>query len=196
MADKSDKNTLDYQKRESFIQEAIHLETRADSLRREGKNVTADDIGLMYIDAGALRERAADYIHAKDDYLKAKVYGFSHNSEVISVIDKRIRLLDDQRNLSSFFKSIKEKREKENKGRKDLKSKLYSILSISFLASALFFVSSSLTGNVIARLVPNNSRFIGVCFFACGLVFAFLYSRCRMKKKTAGSKVKNNKRKK
>jgi hypothetical protein len=193
MADKSEKK--EYRNRESFIQDAINLERRAETLRREGKDVTADDIGLMYIDAGVLRERAADYLHAKDDYLNAKIYGFPHHSEIISEIDKRIKLLDDRRNLSSFLKSIKEKREKENKG-KNLGSRFYSILSIGFLASALFFVSSSLTGNVIAGLNYNNSRFVGICFFACGLIFAFLYSRCRMKKKNAASKTKNKKRKK
>lgn len=62
-----------------------------------------------------------------------------------------------------------------------------AILSIGFLISALFFVSSSLTGNVIAGLVPNKSRFIGICLFACGLIFAFLYSK---------TKTKNKKRKK
>ena len=141
MANKTDKDRLEYRNREGFIQDAINLERRAESLRKEGKNATADEIGLMYIDAGVLRERAADYIHAKDDYLNAKVYGFPHHSKIISEIDKRIKLLDDQRNLSSFLKSIKEKRGKENKGKKDLKSKLYSILSIGFLVSALFFVS-------------------------------------------------------
>jgi hypothetical protein len=96
----------------------------------------------------------------------------------------------------SIPKSIERITNESEKKIKDLKSKLYSILSIGFLASALFFVSSSLTGNVIARLNYNNSRFIGICFFACGLIFAFLYSRCRMKKKNAVSKTKNKKKKK
>ncbi len=57
------------------------------------------------------------------------------------------------------------------------------ILSISFLATALFFVSSSITGNVVLGFQENNSRFIGLGFFIAGLIFAFIYSKMKIKKK-------------
>jgi hypothetical protein len=64
-----------------------------------------------------------------------------------------------------------------------LEKKLTAFFAISFLLASLVFVSSSLTGNVIAGLNENNSRFVGICLFACGLIFAFFYSKCKTKNK-------------
>jgi len=170
-------------KRENLIQEAVRLENRASHLRKIG--ASSEEIGLTYLDAGDLRRKAKDFVNTRNDYLDASRYGFPYNTKVQAEINKHLNQVEKEHALFEFIK-----------GRKDLGSRLHAILSIGFLASALFFVSSSLTGNVIAGLVPNNSRFVGICFFACGLIFAFLYSRCRMKTKTNKSKTKNKKRKK
>ncbi len=51
----------------------------------------------------------------------------------------------------------------------------FSILSIVFLLSSLFFVSFSLTGNAIADLSKDNLTLTGTGLFVLGLVFAFFY---------------------
>ncbi len=52
---------------------------------------------------------------------------------------------------------------------------IYAILSVLVLLGAVFFVSFNLTGYAVSGLTPNNSRWIGMCLFVCGLVFAFIY---------------------
>jgi len=66
-----------------------------------------------------------------------------------------------------------------------LKGNIPAILSIAFLTSALFFTSSSLTGNVVLGFGENNLRFIGSGFFIAGLICAFVF----LKKKKFFSKV-------
>ena len=58
-----------------------------------------------------------------------------------------------------------------------------AILSIAFLTSALFFTSSSLTGNVVLGFGENNLRFIGSGFFIAGLICAFIFLKERRKNK-------------
>ncbi len=57
--------------------------------------------------------------------------------------------------------------------------------SILTLALALLFVSFNLTGNAVAGITPDNFKWIGLCFFVCGLVFAFFYLK---KKQMSNSK--------
>ncbi len=57
----------------------------------------------------------------------------------------------------------------------ELQKKLYACLSIFALAFALFLVSFNLTGNAIGGITLNDTKWIGVCFFLCGLTFAFIY---------------------
>lgn len=56
-----------------------------------------------------------------------------------------------------------------------LQRKLYAVISIITLAIALVLVSFNLTGNAIAGINPENTKWIGICFFICGLIFAFVY---------------------
>jgi len=65
-----------------------------------------------------------------------------------------------------------------------LKGNIPAILSIAFLTSALFFTSSSLTGNVVLGFEENNLRFIGSGFFIAGLICAFIF----LKRKTNNRK--------
>ena len=62
----------------------------------------------------------------------------------------------------------------------------YGILAISVLLIGLFFVSADFTGYVVANPLTNDMQWIGLCFFACGLVFTFLTIRkkhfCKNKK--------------
>ena len=51
----------------------------------------------------------------------------------------------------------------------------YGILSIASLAAALFSISFNLTGNAIGNIESSSFKWAGLGFFACGLVFLFIY---------------------
>jgi hypothetical protein len=152
----------------SHIPEAIKLEEKAQTLRRDS-HVSADEIGETYEMAGNLRLAAKDYITAEEDYIYAKRFGYAHNPGKIAELDRKIEQVKKSKNLTSTLKS--------QVGNPFLKKYPFAILSIASLLIALSFVSLSLTGNVIAGLEQNNSRWIGLCFFVCGLIFSFLYLR-------------------
>jgi hypothetical protein len=59
----------------------------------------------------------------------------------------------------------------------------FAFFSIISLLTSLFFVSSGITGFAVLGLAENNLRNIGVCFFACGLILAFVYLKCKTKTK-------------
>ncbi len=103
--------------------------------------------------------------------LYQKAYYYTQYPEVKKRIKHRIDILEaGKAQLSS---SLEKKVQDKN---------LSGILSISFLAFALLFVSSTFTGNVIGGLSTNNSRLVGICLFACGLIFTFIYLRRKTKK--------------
>jgi hypothetical protein len=58
----------------------------------------------------------------------------------------------------------------------------YGILSIASLAAALFSISFNLTGNAIGDIESSSFKWMGLCFFACGLVFALFFSKNKNKK--------------
>ncbi len=104
--------------------------------------------------------------------LYQKAYHYTQYPEVKKRIKHRLEILEaGKAQLPSSLEKIVQGK------------KVSAILSISFLAFALFFVSSTLTGNVIGGLNLNNSRLIGICLFACGLIFAFVYSKKKIGKK-------------
>lgn len=51
----------------------------------------------------------------------------------------------------------------------------WAILSIASFVFALFFVSANLTGYAISAFNSNDCRWLGFLFFACGLVFTFVF---------------------
>ena len=69
--------------------------------------------------------------------------------------------------------------EKKKKGG-GLGSKLtFAIPAIICLVGALIFTSFNLTGYAIGGLAQNSSQWIGVCLFACGLIFTFFYFKIK-----------------
>jgi hypothetical protein len=167
-----------------FLKDAEKLEKNADALRKGKGDVKSEEFGLMYLDAGALRVKAGDFNGAEEDYLNAQRYSFSHDIRIKNTIDKYLNALRSEKIFSSWKKGTSSSK------------RLNAVLSISFLAIALFFVSMNLTGNVIAGVNASSSRIIGICFFTCGLIFAFIYLRSRSKVKSkAKNKVKGRKRK-
>jgi hypothetical protein len=140
-----------------LINEAIRLEQSAEEMRKKS-GPKGNEIGDKYEKAGDLRKKARDFIGAHTDYRHAKIYGFSNDEKKVDDLDRKIKLLLLERRTRG--------------------SKLFlAFLSLITLISALFFVSVSLTGNVILGLSENNFRWVGLCLFVCGLIFAFLYFR-------------------
>jgi hypothetical protein len=60
---------------------------------------------------------------------------------------------------------------------KDFPDATLSFMAIATLLASLFFVSSSLTGFAVSNFTTDDLQWAGICFFACGLVFAFLFLR-------------------
>jgi hypothetical protein len=114
-----------------------------------------------------LFERVGDYyksaeksLEANKNYNKAKIYANSYEN-----ISERIKAkIEDVTPASGLEKLLPPK-------------KLPAFLAIASLLASLVFVSSSLTGNVITQISQNDSRWMGLCFFLCGLVFSFIYLR-------------------
>lgn len=165
-----------------FLEKARYLERQASSLRRErgyrtsvGHSITPEEIGEMYEEAGELRAKAKDFVAAEEDYIQAKRYGFPYDEGRKKSIDKKInQLLLDKRNRV-FLERMKEKQ--------FWGSRVNAVISIAILSVSLFFVSAGITGFAVLGLAENNLRNIGICFFACGLIMAFVYLKCKDKKK-------------
>jgi len=132
-----------------------------------GAERKADEGSKSYTEAAELFEQAGDtwvkmgnVDRALIDYEFAKKHS-KENPNVLARIDKKVR-----RAVYSIG---------------GLERILPGVVSIIFLAAALFFVSLKLTGDSIGGLEGDKSAIAGVILFAFGLVFAFVYFR---KKKT------------
>jgi hypothetical protein len=147
-------------------QEAIKLEQRASEARRINKS--GEEIGVLYEKAGDFRAKADDFAYAEDDYIKAERYGFPYHQGKKATLNEKINELHEQKT-----RLVLSERAKEEPRLGYLHG--FAILSITSLLAALGFVGISLTGNVIAGMGQTDSRWMGLCFFICGLVFSFLY---------------------
>ncbi len=82
--------------------------------------------------------------------------------------------------LGQIKHDIENKKPRSRSHHNLLEDKLFIFISsITILSFALFFSLFSLTGNAIGMLTKNDFKWIGVCFFLCGLVFAFFYLKRR-----------------
>jgi tetratricopeptide (TPR) repeat protein len=66
--------------------------------------------------------------------------------------------------------------------KKSLYSKLSSIITIVGLGGGLFFLSSNITGNVIANLSTNTNSWIGGVLLAVGLIAGFFWIKNKKKR--------------
>jgi hypothetical protein len=150
----------------SLRQSASRDEESAEIARRN--NAHEEKIGNLYLEAARKRKEAGDYAHAEDNLIKAERFAFPYDEEKKEYIKQElveIRSMKSGRNLSRKVDELSKSGNKYS----------FAILSIASLFVALGFVSLSFTGNVIAGLEQNDSRWIGLCFFVCGLVFSFFY---------------------
>lgn len=124
------------------------------------------EAGKSYELGGDGRKKRGDFNKAESDYELA--FRYSYDSEDKQRIKKKINriVLERKKTLSSL-----------NKMKQALEGKLYASIAMITLTFALVSVSFSFTGNVILGLTENNFRWIGLCLFACGLTFTFLYFR-------------------
>jgi hypothetical protein len=116
-----------------------------------------------YVAAGNMLIGEKKYSRALGDYQDALRFGVPENEEARKNLKNKIKETEDKMRLEHFRSSS------------PIHKYPFAVLSIASLLAALGFVSISLTGNIIAGLEQNNSRWIGLCLFVCGLVFSFLY---------------------
>jgi hypothetical protein len=91
-----------------------------------------------------------------------------------SRIERKVRLTPkQQRALDESNRENELQRRLLNEAEKGT----WSFMTIATLLASLFFVSSSLTGFAVSNLATEDMQWAGLCFFACGLVFALLFLR-------------------
>jgi len=168
---------------------------REEALKLE-KNGRKQKNPLLYEQSGdnwllqAFEDKEKSYQLKMSDLSNA-INSYKHAAEIVEGFAKQSSDRDYQREMENFrnniYKSIQKVQKAMRKLRpegKNLTSKLQipAIISISTLLASLIFVSSSITGNAIAGIPANNLRWVGLCFFACGLVFAFILLKKKNKK--------------
>jgi hypothetical protein len=160
----------------SDISQAVKLEKKALELRKKAGD-NGEEIGELYEMAGNLRRASRDDLIAIDDYSNAKKFGYAYNKEKTREMDKNIDEIRRRgalvRRRGALVRRIEDSKFTLKKGY------AFAILSIASLLAALGFVSLSLTGNAIGGLPQENSKWVGLCFFICGLVFSFIYLKGR-----------------
>jgi hypothetical protein len=150
----------------SIKQSASRDEEAAETARRN--NAHEEKIGALYLEAARKRRDVGDYAHAEDDLTKAERIAFPYNEEMKEYIHNQIKEVRSMKLGRSLAKKFDELPKSEY-------LTTFAILSITSLLAALGFVSMSLTGNAVGGLGQSDSRWMGLCFFICGLVFSFIY---------------------
>ncbi|MDD5012151.1 MAG: hypothetical protein PHQ66_00685 [Candidatus Nanoarchaeia archaeon] len=126
-----------------------------------------------YENAGDYWEKKGEIRNAIKDYEDALRY-VSNKEDQTRIKNKMEKLHFERVKILGRLEQMKQDIVTK-KPRKGLRDKLYSSLSIASLAFALIFISLNLTGNAVGGITLNDSRWISICFFLCGLSFAFLY---------------------
>jgi hypothetical protein len=153
---------------------------------------------INYTRARDLAEETADYYQklgnlplAEKFYSEALSYA-GRSGGVGEIQDKLNKLRTQSDKLLVGFKkagieldrkhSLEKKIAYEDKSISKSRKRLgAAFLSIASLAAALFSVSFGFTGNAIGNIESGNFKWIGMCFFACGLVFLFAYLNAKKK---------------
>jgi hypothetical protein len=164
-------------------------EKKAKRLEREALHKrqsfsSGEEIGKKYEEAGDNWTESGNFIKAEDNYRNANIYGYAHDTKNEKRVQAKIDSLRLKKKLTLAFPSIKKSTiEKMVEDEENRIKFLPAVISIASLLFALFFISSNLTGFSVFNLTYNNSRWIGSCFFICGLIFTFIYLKIKTKKK-------------
>jgi len=159
-------------KEKEFYAEQLSKRTNKSSKEIDKLADTYLDIGDIYRESaekGKLMNRIDNIRKAKQNYSQALKY--ANNKQEKKILESLNYI--NEKEIKSFFR------------RSGLEKKsLYATLSIISLLAALFFVSSSFTGYAVLGLMNDNLKWIGLCFFSCGLILAFIhFSRKNIYKK-------------
>lgn len=133
------------------------------------KNPKADHSKIIY---GEKPSSEYDGLHSMGATTPARFVAFEPS---------QIHILGSKKDLKGFEKYVKSKSKKTQKGN-SLEDKLISGAFIAFFIAGLFFISPSLTGNVIS---PSNiliSNISGVALILGGTIGFFIYKKYYKKK--------------
>lgn len=81
---------------------------------------------------------------------------------------------DSRAQISEAINSLDKAKLQKRSG---LEKKVFSIMAIVTLLTSLFFISADLTGHVISNPLTNDMKWVGLCFFICGLIFTLISIR-------------------
>ncbi len=132
---------------------------------------TPEKVAEKLEDAADEYRKAKDFVKAENLYHEAITYGYSikEHREEKKDIENKIREMRIEKASYTFPRKVT----LENRFSRGA----YAVASFICLVFALMFVSSNLSGYSILSINSNNSNWIGLCFFICGLLFAFFYLR-------------------
>ncbi|MDD5012149.1 MAG: hypothetical protein PHQ66_00675 [Candidatus Nanoarchaeia archaeon] len=149
--------------REAIRDEAWNLESRASNLAKKlgkdyfkGSTNIAREVSDLYKEAAKLYDKIGDSKKMRELSKLSKSYEEN-------IIKGYNQMFSGFHGKKSRFKNVE--------------WNTFAFLSITSLAFALIFISLNLTGNAIGGITLNDSRWISICFFLCGLLFAFFYLR-------------------
>lgn len=81
--------------------------------------------------------------------------------------------------IKKLHSSFVEKQEILELLKSGLEKRVAGFIAFSTLLISIFFIYSNLTGFAIANSFSNYFRWIGFCFFVCGLIFTFIFLRIK-----------------
>jgi hypothetical protein len=126
----------------------------------QNKQVIAEayeDAGNAFLNAGYSEEAKENYMHALN-YTTTK----SEKQRLEGKLEKLHASYNKKKNIFELLES-------------GLEKKVAGFMAVGTLILSFFFATSNLTGFAISNFSSDNSRFIGLCFFVCGLLFAFVF---------------------
>ncbi len=155
-------------KANEYTVNARYMEARRGHMSYSGLRDEWEKAGDAWNNAGDLRKAEQAYDHALK--YANQVGGSGEIKEKMkNARGERLRLYSGlKKNSSRLEEKLEEERKKGQK-------KLYAIFSIASFIFALAAVSFNLTGNAIGNIASDDFRWLGLCFFVCGLIFAFVF---------------------
>lgn len=165
-----------------YESEAMKLEAKSLSERTHTYDTS---IRSKYELAGKYFFEAGDLARAKKNYQKI-LHDYSDDERVKKRVNVNVHKIDSllqnkpKKSLEGRVKDEGKKKKKKffEPGFWDrvLKPNYpWAILSIASFMFALFFISANLTGYATSVINVNDSKWMGFCFFACGLIFTYVF---------------------
>jgi hypothetical protein len=160
------------------------FEVAAEDRLRQLKSYLSQNSDVNFVQTKRLLTFAKqDYENAINTYQKEKkkIESFKYEKEKIYPL-KMYEIKAGEKRIEKKLNSVKKTLEQLTipKPNPNIRYK-YAIISILSFVFALFFLSFNLTGFAISSNNPNDFRWLGSCFFLCGLTFTFIYLRNKNK---------------